>query len=48
MSVSALSLVKAPTDSLEIEKDKKWHEQLTKDFYLREAVNVLADISQKN
>lgn len=48
MLVSGLAARKIPTDSLEIEKETKWHEQLSKDFYLREAVNVLADISQKN
>ncbi len=47
MAVSALSHAKPSEDSLEVEKDKKWHEQLAKDFYLREAINVLGDMSGK-
>jgi carboxyl-terminal processing protease len=48
MAVSALSHAKPPTDSLEIEKEKKWREQLSRDFYLREAMNVLGDMSSKS
>ncbi len=47
ISVLALGHAKPPADSLEGEKEKKWHEQLGRDFYLREAVNVLADMTPK-
>jgi hypothetical protein len=47
MTVAALSHAKPAADSLEEEKEKKWREQLSRDFYLREAVNVLNDISPK-
>lgn len=36
-----------PSDSLEEEKGKHWQEQLARDYYLREAVNVLGDITTK-
>jgi hypothetical protein len=35
----------AASDSAEIEKVKAWKEQLARDFYLREAANVLADLA---
>jgi carboxyl-terminal processing protease len=37
----------APSDSLEEEKGKHWQEQLARDYYLREAVNVLSDVTAK-
>jgi carboxyl-terminal processing protease len=45
LKVSPLALARPPVDSLDEEKDKKWREALSKDFYLREAVNVLGDMS---
>ncbi len=48
ISVITLSKDKPATDSLGIEKEKKWHEQLAKDFYLREAINVLNDMNPKS
>lgn len=45
MNVTSLASAKPSTDSLEKEKDIKWKEQLARDFYLREAINVLGDIS---
>ena len=47
MAVNALAHADVPADSLETEKEKKWSEQLSRDFYLREAINVLADMSPK-
>jgi carboxyl-terminal processing protease len=46
LKVSALALARPPVDSLDDEKEKKWREGLAKDFYLREAVNVLGDMTQ--
>jgi carboxyl-terminal processing protease len=34
-------------DSLEMDKEKRWQEQLSRDLYLREAVNVLADMNPR-
>jgi carboxyl-terminal processing protease len=48
LKVAPLALGRAPADSLEEEKEKKWREGLAKDFYLREAVNVLGDMGQPN
>jgi len=48
MKVAALALARPPVDSLEDEKDKKWREGLAKDYYLREAINVLGDMGQSN
>lgn len=48
LKVSPLALGRPPVDSLEEEKEKKWREGLAKDFYLREAVNVLGDMGQTN
>jgi carboxyl-terminal processing protease len=48
LTVAAPALARPPIDSLEEDKDKKWREGLSKDFYLREAVNVLGDMSQTN
>jgi carboxyl-terminal processing protease len=45
VAVTALAKAKPLTDSLELEKNQKWHEQLARDFYLREAINVLGDMS---
>jgi carboxyl-terminal processing protease len=46
LKVAPLALGRPPVDSLDDEKEKKWREGLAKDFYLREAVNVLGDMSQ--
>lgn len=35
---------KAAADSLDQEKGKRWQDQLARDLYLREAVNILADM----
>jgi carboxyl-terminal processing protease len=48
MKVSPLALSRPPADSLDEEKEKKWREGLAKDYYLREAVNVLGDMAQPN
>ena len=48
LKVAALQLARPPADSLDEEKEKKWREGLAKDFYLREAVNVLGDMSTPN
>jgi carboxyl-terminal processing protease len=48
LKVAALALARPPADSLEEEKEKKWREGLAKDFYLREAVNVLGDMGSSN
>jgi len=48
MKVSPLALSRPPVDSLEDEKEKKWREGLAKDYYLREAINVLGDMVQPN
>jgi carboxyl-terminal processing protease len=45
LKVSPLALARPAADSLDEEKEKKWREALSKDFYLREAVNVLGDMS---
>ena len=45
LKVAPLALSRAPVDSLDDEKEKKWRDGLAKDFYLREAVNVLGDMS---
>lgn len=45
IKVMPLALARPAADSLEGEKDKKWREQLARDFYLREAVNVLGDLT---
>lgn len=34
-------------DSLAMDKEKRWQEQLARDLYLREAVNVLADMNPR-
>jgi carboxyl-terminal processing protease len=47
LKVSPLALARPPVDSLDDEKEKKWREGLAKDFYLREAVNVLGDMTAK-
>jgi len=48
LKVSPLALSRPPADSLEDEKEKKWREGLAKDYYLREAINVMGDMSQPN
>jgi carboxyl-terminal processing protease len=48
LKVAPLALGRPPVDSLDDEKEKKWREGLAKDFYLREAVNVLGDMGQPN
>lgn len=48
LKVAALQLAKPPADSLDEEKERKWREGLAKDFYLREAVNVLGDMATPN
>jgi carboxyl-terminal processing protease len=45
LKVTPLALARPPVDSLDDEKEKKWREGLGKDFYLREAVNVLVDMN---
>jgi carboxyl-terminal processing protease len=45
LKVAPLALARPPVDSLDEEKEKKWRDGLAKDFYLREAVNVLGDLS---
>lgn len=45
LKVAPLALARPPADSLDEEKEKKWRDGLAKDFYLREAVNVLGDMS---
>jgi carboxyl-terminal processing protease len=45
LKVAPLALARPPVDSLDEEKEKKWREGLSKDFYLREAVNVLGDMT---
>jgi carboxyl-terminal processing protease len=45
LKVTALALARPAADSLDEEKEKKWREGLAKDFYLREAANVLGDMS---
>ncbi|HKP94832.1 MAG TPA: carboxy terminal-processing peptidase [Fibrobacteria bacterium] len=45
LKVAPLALARPAADSLDEEKEKKWREGLAKDFYLREAVNVLGDMS---
>jgi hypothetical protein len=35
----------AAADSVEAEKLKNWKEQLSRDFYLREAADVLSDLA---
>ncbi len=47
LKVSPLALARPAADSLDDEKEKKWREALSKDFYLREAVNVLGDMGGK-
>jgi carboxyl-terminal processing protease len=48
LSVTALDRTDgSPSDSLENEKGKRWQEQLARDYYLREAVNVLTDVTAK-
>ena len=37
----------AASDSVEQEKAKNWKESLGRDFYLREAVNIVGDWSGK-
>ena len=45
LRVTSLDLKsKAAADSLEQDKGKRWQDQLARDLYLREAVNVLADM----
>lgn len=46
LRVTALD-AKAQSDSSDQERNKRWQEQLARDLYLREAVNVLADISAR-
>ncbi|MDB5048076.1 MAG: hypothetical protein JWO30_1147 [Fibrobacteres bacterium] len=48
LKVSPLALARPAADSLDDEKEKKWREALAKDFYLREAVNVLGDMGGSN
>ncbi|MDB5106327.1 MAG: carboxyl-terminal protease [Fibrobacteres bacterium] len=45
LKVSPLALARPAVDSLDEEKEKKWRDGLAKDFYLREAVNVLGDMT---
>jgi carboxyl-terminal processing protease len=37
----------ATVDSLEVDKGKRWQEQLGRDFYLREAVQVITDMAAR-
>ena len=46
LRVTALD-AKIQTDSTELDKSKRWQEVLARDLYLREAVNVLGDISAR-
>jgi carboxyl-terminal processing protease len=38
---------KADADSLDLDKGKRWQDQLARDLYLREAVNILADMGSR-
>jgi len=44
VKASPLALSRPPVDSISQEREKKWLDQLGRDFYLREAVNVLGDM----
>lgn len=45
LKVAPLALARPPADSLGEEKEQKWRDGLAKDFYLREAVNVIGDMT---
>lgn len=41
------SKTKSAADSLDLDKGKRWQDQLARDLYLREAVNILADMGAR-